>query len=115
MVERLTGNGPNPADTRSGSVKGWLLDIVVGGFGGSIVGAIVAVNVVIYSGIDDGYEAGPNAWFGYSPVLGIAVIALLVLPPIWAIFMMRKLRRNRLADGDQSRSALADERSDIDA
>ena len=95
MVGRLTGNGPNPADSPSGSVTGWLLDILVGGLGGGVVGAIVAVNVVIYSGIDDGYEAGPSAWFDYSPVLGIAVIALLLIAPIWAIVAMRKLRRNR--------------------
>jgi multisubunit Na+/H+ antiporter MnhB subunit len=54
----------------------------VGGLVGGVVGAIVAVNVVIYSGVDDGHEASPSEWFGYSPVLGIAVIALLAIAPI---------------------------------
>jgi integral membrane sensor domain MASE1 len=94
-VGRLIGNEPNPTNNRSGSTKRWLLDIVVGGLGGAVVGAIVAVNVVIYSGIGDGYQASLGDWFGYSPVLGIAVIALLVAAPICGIIAMRKLRRNQ--------------------
>jgi len=38
-------------------MKGWLVDLTVGGLVGGLVGAVAAVNFVIYTGIEQGYEA----------------------------------------------------------
>jgi len=43
------------------------------------VGAIVAVNIVIYSGIDGGYEATPIEVFEEKPAVGLASIFVVVI------------------------------------
>jgi len=62
---------------------------VVIGFG---VGAIAAVNIVIYSGIDRGYEASPSDVFSQSPVVGILALAALVAGPITGAYLARRVR-----------------------
>lgn len=49
---------------------------LLGGAVGALVGAIAAVNIVIFSGIEDGYEATPEQVFDENPAVG--VIAALV-------------------------------------
>lgn len=59
---------------------------VLGGAVGALVGAIAAVNIVIFSGIEDGYEATPAQVFDESPVVGIiAALAFCVCIGIGAL------------------------------
>ena len=41
-------------------MTGWLIDmdIAIGGIVGVVIGGIVAVNILIYSGTERGYETG---------------------------------------------------------
>ncbi len=69
--------------------RGWLVDLVVGGLGGLVVAWIVAVNLVIYLGVESGYQAGPGDVFKHSWILGIVVVAVLVAGPVLAVTYMR--------------------------
>lgn len=82
-------------DTSSTSAKGWVIDVLVGGLGGGLVGAITAVNIVVFSGIEDGYESSFGDIMDYSRFLALIVVAVLLAAPISAVFMLRKLRRSR--------------------
>lgn len=79
--------------------RGWLVDLVVGGLGGLVVAWIVAVNLVIYLGVESGYQAGPGDVFKHSWILGIVVVAVLVAGPVLAVTYMRRQRRQRNAVG----------------
>ena len=59
----------------------WVADTAVGGVIGGILGAIVAVNFVIYAGIDDGYEATIAEVFRQNTFVGLVTIALLIWMP----------------------------------
>lgn len=79
----------------SPSAKGWMIDLLMGGLGGGLAGAIVAVNIVIFSGIDDGYESSFGDVMDFNRFLGLTVLAVLLAAPISAISILRRLRRNR--------------------
>lgn len=72
-----------------------MIDIIVGGIVGGIVGAIAAVNVVIYSGIDDGYEATLGEVFDQYPIVGVIAVGLILLGPAVGIAVARYLRDRR--------------------
>ena len=72
-----------------------MIDIIVGGIFGGIVGAIAAVNVVIYSGIDDGYEATLGEVFDQYPVVGVIAVGLILLGPAVGMAFARYLRDRR--------------------
>jgi len=76
-------------------VKGWLRDVVVGGLIGGLLGSIVAVNFVILTGIDQGYEASLGEVFRYSPIAGIVTVAILVAGPVLGVVGARRLRSRR--------------------
>lgn len=78
-------------------VKAWLLDLAAGGMVGGAVSAVVAVNVVIYSGIEQGYEASLVEVFQYNPIVGVVTVAILVSGPVLGVMAARRLRRNRMA------------------
>lgn len=80
-----------------GDFRGWLVDLVVGGLGGLVVAWIVAVNLVIYLGVEGGYQAGPGDVFEHSWILGIVVVAIVVAGPVLAVIYMRRQRRQRNA------------------
>ncbi len=71
----------------------WLVDGLVGGGLGLLVAGIIAVNLVIFSGIDVGYEASIAEVFDYNPVVGVMVVAVLVLGPALGISLARARRR----------------------
>lgn len=75
--------------------RGWLVDIVIGTTVGAIAGAIVAVNVVIYAGPDQGYESSIGDVFDHSALLGLVVVAMLAGGPIVGIVIARRHRRHR--------------------
>ena len=65
--------------------------VVFGAVVGLVVGAIASVNVVIFSGIEDGYEATPAQVFGENALVGvIAVIVLIAGPVIGVIIAVRE-------------------------
>ncbi|HEU4895743.1 MAG TPA: hypothetical protein VFT85_07885 [Acidimicrobiia bacterium] len=79
----------------AGERSGWGIDLAVGGLCGLIAGAIVAVNLIIFMGVEGGYEAGVGDVFSHSILLGILVISVLVAGPLCAVAYARLLRRRR--------------------
>ena len=71
------------------------MDVVIGGVVGIVIGAIVAVNIVIFAGIDDGYEASPSEVFDQNAVVATAATAALVVSPFAAVILLRRSRRHR--------------------
>jgi hypothetical protein len=76
--------------------RGWIVDIVVGGLIGGFLGAIVAVNVVIFSGIERGYQSGITEIFEYNAVLGVLVLSILVGGPVLGVVLARRARDIRM-------------------
>jgi hypothetical protein len=83
-----------PRRTPRDGVRGWLFDLIVGGGLGGLLGLIVAVNVVIYSGVAGGYEAGLGEVFQHSVVIGLIVVTVLVGGPVLGLLVARRRRRN---------------------
>ena len=79
--------------------RGWLIDLVVGAMAGGVIGAIAAVNLVIYAGPEEGYEASPGRVFEHSLVLGLVVVAVLAGGPILGVVLARRLRGQRARAG----------------
>jgi len=76
--------------------RGWLVDILAGGIIGGVVGAIVAVNFVIFSGIEDGYEASIAAVFRQNILIGLVTVAVLLAGPPLGVVVARRQRRKRI-------------------
>jgi hypothetical protein len=77
------------------SLRGWLVDVLVGGIVGGVAGAVVAVNVVIFAGIDRGYEATIPEVFRENTLVGVVVVMILVTGPVLGVITARRLRRRR--------------------
>jgi hypothetical protein len=75
--------------------RGWWFDVLVGGILGGVVGGIVAVNFVIYAGIEPGYEATIPEVFRQSTLAGIVTVLILVAGPVGGVFVARRIRRRR--------------------
>ena len=87
---------PNRADGPTGSgARGWLLDLLVGGLTGGVIGVIAAVNFVIFTGIEQGYESSLVEVFEYSLIAGIVTVTILLAGPVLGVLVARRLRRNR--------------------
>ncbi|HSJ83150.1 MAG TPA: hypothetical protein VLA91_04965 [Acidimicrobiia bacterium] len=76
-------------------MKGWLGDLTVGGLVGGLVGAIAAVNFVIYTGIEQGYEASLAEVFQHNLIAGIVTVMILIAGPVLGVLTARRLRRRR--------------------
>lgn len=64
--------------TNSGQRRGvWRM--MIGAIVGAAVGLIIAVNVVIFSGVEDGYEAAPADVFEQRPFAAAIAIVAFVL------------------------------------
>lgn len=74
---------------------GWLIDILVGGVVGAIVGAIVAVNFVILTGVDQGYQASLGDVFDQSVVAGVVTLIILIAGPVLGVVIARRQRHRR--------------------
>lgn len=75
------------------TTRHWIMDVLVGGAVGAIAGAIVAVNVVITSGIDRGYEATILEIFRENVLVGIVTVTVLASGPVLGVVAARWLRR----------------------
>lgn len=101
-MNRAASRGAGAAASRpkrGPTLRQWLVDITVGGVIGGIVGGIAAVNVVIYSGVDRGYQASITEVFEYSPLVGIATLLILVAGPMLGVVVARRVRRQREGAG----------------
>ena len=78
-----------------GKRLGWGVDLAVGGFCGLIAGAVVAVNLVIFLGVEGGYEASLGDVFAHSLLIGILVVAVLGAGPVAGVSYARWRRRLR--------------------
>lgn len=70
----------------SGSRRAWITALL-GGVAGAVVGAIVAVNFVIFSGISGGYEASIGEVFDESVAAGAVTVAILGGFPLAGIWL----------------------------
>lgn len=77
-----------------GPGREWLFD-VVGGAVGSLVGLIAAVNLVIYAGVERGYEASIVDVFDHSALVGVVASALPVAGLVGGVVIARRHRRER--------------------
>lgn len=87
----LTNQTQNPR----ASLIGWVVDVTLGSVAGFIVGAILAVNIVIFSGVDDGYQASVRQVFSQKPLAGVLAGLVLILLPLVAVIGLRRVRRSR--------------------
>jgi formate-dependent nitrite reductase membrane component NrfD len=71
----------------------WLVDGLVGIAIGGLVGAIVAVNIVIYAGIEQGYEASIPDVFRQNALVGVLTVGTLIAGPVVGVLVMRRRRR----------------------
>ncbi len=65
----------------------------IGAILGFAVGAIIAVNVVITAGVDQGYEASLPEIFEESIFLGIVTVAILAAGPVLGVIIAHRLQR----------------------
>jgi hypothetical protein len=79
----------------SATSRAWLADILIGGLAGGVVGAIAAINFVIYVGIEDGYEASIPEVFRQNTLAGIVTVAILLMGPVAGVSAARRRRRSR--------------------
>jgi uncharacterized membrane protein len=75
--------------------SGWGADLAVGGLFGLIAGAVLAVNMVIFLGVEGGYEASLGDVFAHSTFIGILVVAVLAAGPMCGVAYARWRRRLR--------------------
>ncbi|MEX1281207.1 MAG: hypothetical protein AB1Z55_10885 [Acidimicrobiia bacterium] len=85
MRDRRSPSGGGMATSRR-----WLRGLV-GAAIGLIVGAIVAVNVQIFSGVTDGYQASLADVWDHSPFVALVIVGLWVAgPTIGVWFALRR-------------------------
>lgn len=94
-LDRMISTSEAVAGTSKHSVRDWVVDVALGSVVGALIGGIVAVNVVIFSGIDDGYQASIGDVFSDNPIIGVLTVAILVAGPFAGIVMMRRRRARR--------------------
>lgn len=82
--------------TSNPTTREWLIDVTVGVLFGGVVGAIVAVNIAIFFGPDQGYQSSIGDVFSHNAIAGVAVVVALVSGPVIGVVLMRELRRRRL-------------------
>ena len=61
--------------------------VVFGAVVGLVVGAIASVNVAIFGGIEDGYEASPAQVFEENALVGVIAVVVLVAGPIIGVMI----------------------------
>ncbi len=74
---------------------GWVIDLLVGGFAGLVIGWVAALNLVIYSGTERGYETSLATIFDQEPVVGLAAVTVLVTGPMVGVAIARRTRSRR--------------------
>lgn len=91
----MSSSSTDPATTEGSSLRGWIVDLVVGGVLGVIVAAVIVFNLLIYLGVEGGYHAGIQGAFDHSTFTGVVVVATLVAGPLLGVFLARRRRASR--------------------
>jgi hypothetical protein len=68
-----------------------IIDLALGFVGGAVVGAIVAVNLIITVGI--GYDVSLAEVYRENLLVGIITTGILVAGPVLGVALMKKRRR----------------------
>lgn len=76
-------------------MRNWLIDLLSGVTVGGMVGAVAAINFVIFIGMDDGYEASIADVFRQNLTAGSMTVTILVLGPLLGVIIARRMRRKR--------------------
>ncbi len=77
------------------NLRAWIVDVIFGGAVGVVIGAITALNIMIFFGTDAGYEAGLDELFEQRPAVAVIVVALLVVGPVLGVSLARRVRGGR--------------------
>jgi len=70
-----------------------IANALIGAVLGFAVGAIIAVNVVITAGVDQGYEASLSEIFEENIFLGIVTVTILAAGPVLGVITAHRLQR----------------------
>lgn len=73
-------------------MRGWLIDIALGGLGGGLAAAVAVWNLFIFSGIESGYESSLSDAFAENAFVGLLAVCLLVVGPVAGVFLARRRR-----------------------
>jgi hypothetical protein len=76
----------------SAHTRGRIIGTLAGAIIGLVVGGIVAVNLVIFAGVDQGYEASLPEVFETNVLLGLATVAVLIAGPIVGVIVALRIR-----------------------
>jgi hypothetical protein len=57
---------------------------------GGLLSVVVAVNLVIYLGVEGGYESTLGDVFAHSPLTGILVVGVLAAGPVIGVIVARR-------------------------
>jgi hypothetical protein len=89
----LVGSGGLPDPVIMTMTRGRsILRVVVGALVGLVAGAIASINVVIFAGIEDGYEASVGEVFEQNALVGVIAALVLVAGPIAGIIVALRVR-----------------------
>lgn len=78
----------NPPEVSTNRWANWVL----GGLAGGVVAVIAALNVIIFSGMSQGYETPLPQVFRENLFVGLVVVALLVAGPVVGAWLMGRRR-----------------------
>ncbi len=95
---------PPGGPRRESRLRAWLADLLVGTVVGLVAGAILALNLMIFLGVEGGYEANIGEAFDHSLFAGLAVVSALIGAPVAGV-MWRRRRRRQLSDQSPAASS----------
>jgi len=68
-------------------------ETVIGAILGLVVGAIIAVNLIIIAGVERGYEASLIEVFEENALVAMSAVVILVAGPVVGVIVARRIRR----------------------
>lgn len=101
-TDRMGSRTDRPTDLRTDRRRSRLVGIAIGAAVGGIAGLIVAVNLVITFGPDQGYESSIGEVFEHNVVLGLVVVGIVVAGPLTGILMARRMQQSQRRDTSRS-------------
>jgi hypothetical protein len=82
-----------------------MVGLVIGGLVGTVVGGILALNLIIFAGTDRGYEAGIGELLAERPLVAAIALAILAVSPIVGIVLAKNRGSPRRDRTDHHRQA----------
>lgn len=93
------------SDSQPRPLHDWILDLTVGGLVGAVLAGIVAWNLLIYSGVEGGYQAGIGDAFRHNFFVGVGLTVVLAAGPVLGVVYARRRRSSRAARATSTESA----------